>query len=133
MDFLVLFARICFALIFINSGIGHFKNGKQMAGYAESKGVPLPLLSVYFSGVMFLLGGLSILLGLWVSVGALLIIAAMLPVTFMMHDFWSHDDPETKQNEQIHFFKNISVIGGAFLVWYLYMQVTVPLSLENLL
>lgn len=133
MEFLVLLARICFSLIFINSGIGHFKNGKYMAGYAESKGVPLPLLSVYMSGGIFLLGGLSILLGLWVSIGALLIAAAMLPVTFMMHDFWTHDDPETKQGEQIHFFKNIALIGGAFLVAYLYMQMTVPFSLENLM
>ena len=104
-----------------------------MAGYAESKGVPFPLLSIYMSGVAFFLGGLSIMLGLWVSIGALLIAASMLPVTFMMHNFWVHDDPETRQKERIHFFKNLSVIGGAFLVSYLYIQTTVPLSLENLM
>ena len=133
MGFLVLLTRICFSLIFISSGIGHFKNGKHMAGYAESKGVPFPLLSVYISGLTFLLGGLSIMLGVWVSIGALLIIVSMLPVTFMMHNFWVHDDPETRQNERIHFFKNLSIIGGAFLVGYLYMQTTVPFSLENLM
>jgi uncharacterized membrane protein YphA (DoxX/SURF4 family) len=132
MDFLLLLARLCFAIIFINSGMGHFKNVEHMGGYAEAKGVPFPKLSVYLSGVTFLLGGLSILLGFWVSIGALLIIVTMLPVTFMMHNFWTLDDPEAKQNDQIHFFKNLSIIGAAFLIWYLYMHVSVPLSLGGL-
>lgn len=130
MGLLILLARILFSIIFINSGIGHITNTAQMAQYAGSKNVPMPKAAVFISGVMILLGGLSILLGFWVNIGAWLLIIFLIPSAIIMHDFWNAEDPMDRQNEMIHFLKDLSLAGAAFLIWYLYASVgNVPWSL----
>ena len=61
------------------------------------------------------LGGLSLLFGVRPKVGAGMIGAFLLGVTPLMHDFWKQEDPQAKANEQIHFMKNMALIGGASL------------------
>lgn len=130
MDFLLLIARILFAAIFLYSGIGHMTNTAQMAEYAASKNVPTPKAAVFLSGVMIFLGGLSITVGYWVQIGAWLIIIFLIPTAFIMHNFWSVDDPMDRQNEQIHFMKDLGMAGAAFIIWYLYITLQhVPFSL----
>jgi putative oxidoreductase len=38
------------------------------------------------------------------------------PVTFMMHKFWTVQDPMMAQIQMIMFMKNISMLGGALLI-----------------
>lgn len=130
MGLLILLARILFSLIFINSGIGHITNTRQMAQYAGSKNVPAPKAAVFISGVMISLGGLSVLLGYWVHIGAWLLILFLIPTAFMMHDFWNAEDPMDRQNEMTHFLKDLGLAGAAFLIWYLYISFgNIPWSL----
>ena len=130
MDFLILLARILFSALFLSSAIGHMTSTAQMAEYAKSKNVPAPKAAVFGSGILLLLGSLSILLGYQVQIGAWLLIVFPLPTAFIMHNFWSVEDPMARQNEQIHFMKDLSLAGAAFLIWYLYVAVEqVPLSL----
>ena len=58
-----LIGRIIVGLYFISSGIRHFTHLKMMAGYAGSKGVPMPQIGVPVSGLLLLLGGLIYSLG----------------------------------------------------------------------
>lgn len=131
MEFLFLLARILYSAIFISSGLNHLTNSGQMSEYAAAKKVPMPRISVLISGVMLLFGGLSVLFGFWVDIGALLLIIFLLPAAFMVHDYWTIEDPQERQNEQIHFFKDLALAGGAFLLWYLYIiNVDLPWSLD---
>lgn len=131
MGILILIARILFAALFIQSGVGHLTATDQMSGYASSKGIPAPKFMVLLSGLMLLLGGFSILLGWWVRVGALLLVLFLLPTAFTMHNFWTVEDPESRQNEMIHFMKDLSLAGAAFLIWYLYVNLPeIPLSIS---
>ncbi len=41
--------------------------------------------------------------------------ASLLPTTAAGHQFWKESDPETRTNQQIHFFKNLSMLGGLLL------------------
>lgn len=111
---LVLLGRFFFALIFLLSGANHFS--KQTIAYAASQGVPLASIAVPFSGVLALVGGLSILLGYRAKIGAWLIVLFLVPVTFSMHKFWGVTDPMTAQIQMIMFMKNISMLGGALLI-----------------
>lgn len=130
MGFLLLIARLLFSAVFIISGIGHLTNTRQMSMYAESKSVPFPKLAVVVSGIFILFGGFSVLLGLWVKVGALLLIAFLFPAAVIMHNFWNVADPADRQNEQIHFTKDLALAGGAFFIWFLYVTVEhVPWSI----
>ena len=61
--------RILFGGYFIYGGFNHFKMLDMMSGYAQSKGVPMPKLSVAFSGLLLFAGGLSVLFNILPSVG----------------------------------------------------------------
>ena len=116
MDIVLIVGRILFALIFINSGFAHFAQRDAMTGYAQFKKVPAAKLAVPVSGVMILLGGLSIVLGLWMDLGALLLAIFLIFSAFMMHNFWTMDDATQKMNETVAFFKNLSMAGAALII-----------------
>lgn len=122
MDIVFLAARVLFAVIFIASGIGHFAKRKEMAEYAAAMGAPAPGAGVLVTGVMLLAGGLMVLLGIWGDLGALLLVAFLLPTSFIMHAFWKHEDPQMAQAEQISFLKNISLSGGALAFFWLFVE-----------
>jgi putative oxidoreductase len=63
-----------------------------------------------------LAGGLSILLGYRARLGAWLVVLFLVPVTLMMHKFWTIGDPMMAQMQQIMFLKNVSMLGGALLI-----------------
>lgn len=41
--------------------------------------------------------------------------ASLVPTTIGGHRFWEESDPQTKQAQRLHFFKNISMLGGVLL------------------
>ncbi len=110
----VLAGRLFFSLIFVFASLGHFSH-REIA-FAAQQGVPLASLAVPFSGVMALLGGLSVLLGYKAKWGAWLLIAFLLPVTLMLHQFWAVKDPMMAQMQMAMFLKNVSIMGGALLI-----------------
>src|ERR1700719_349919 len=92
-SFIALAGRILFSAIFILSGFMHFS--PQEIGYAVHAGVPMAGFLVPASGVLALLGGLSILLGYRAKIGAWLLVLFLVPVTLMMHNFWAAKDAAT--------------------------------------
>ncbi len=113
-SWVVLLGRVLFALIFITAAPNNFT--KQTIAYAAAQGVPLASLAVPFSGLMTIAGGLSILLGYRARIGAWLIVLFLVPVTFMMHNFWAVADPMMKQIQMIMFLKNVSMTGAALFI-----------------
>ena len=108
--------RVLFAAIFLTAALGHFS--PQTIAYAASQGVPAASVAVPLSGIIALLGGLSIALGYRTRLGAWLIVLFLVPVTLMMHAFWGLSDPMAAQMQQIMFMKNVSMLGGALLLAY---------------
>jgi putative oxidoreductase len=113
---LALFGRILFSIIFILSGFSHFT--EPVISYAASQGVPFANFLVPASGLLAIAGGLSIALGYYAKIGAWLLIAFLVPVTFKMHAFWTIADPMQAQLQQLMFLKNLSMLGGAFAFAY---------------
>jgi putative oxidoreductase len=106
--------RVAFSLIFMMTPMSHFTAGA--IGYAGQAGVPMPGLLVPFSGLLACAGGLSVALGYKARIGAWLLVLFLVPVTFMMHAFWSVADPMMRQLQMAMFMKNISMLGGALLI-----------------
>lgn len=117
MKLIALLGRLLYSGIFISAGFNHLGN-PQMVSYAASAGVPLPSILVPFSGILALLGGLSVLLGYKAKWGAWLIAAFLIPVSVMMHNFWDVTDPQARMMQMVHFNKNMTMLGGAFLIAY---------------
>lgn len=116
MKYLELLGRILFSLIFLMTITNHFSSGA--VEYAISKGVPLAEILVPLSGIIAFLGALSIILGYKTRIGASLIIIFLIPVTFMMHNFWDMTDQMMRMTQRVMFMKNISMLGAAFIISY---------------
>jgi uncharacterized membrane protein YphA (DoxX/SURF4 family) len=122
-DIVFLIGRILFVLVFLFSGSTiHLLQSRQGIEYARMYNVPAPELTVPLSGVMAVLGGLSVLLGIWADLGALLLVAFLLPVAFLMHAFWKETDPQQQANQMAHFMKNMGLVGGALVLFYTWNQ-----------
>jgi uncharacterized membrane protein YphA (DoxX/SURF4 family) len=115
---ILLLGRVLYSMFFIMSGFNHLTKLEMMAQYAGSQGVPAPKLAVGVSGLMLIGGGLSILLGFEPRIGALLLVAFLVPTAVLMHRFWGVADPMMAQNQFIHFWKNIVMAGAALLIYY---------------
>ena len=118
MEILLLVGRIIFGAFFVMSGINHFTNLGMMSGYAGSKNVPAPGLAVIGSGVMLVLGGLSVILGLLPILGLWLLILFLVPTSVIMHNFWTISDAQQRAAEQVNFLKNAALIGAALALMY---------------
>jgi uncharacterized membrane protein YphA (DoxX/SURF4 family) len=116
MDVLVLIGRMLFAALFLSSAVSHLTQTKAMAGYASARGVPAAAGAVVVSGLLLLAGALSILLGIWADLGALLLAVFLVPTALLMHTFWKEADPKARQNEMIHFLKDLSLAGAALML-----------------
>lgn len=117
MKYIVVVGRIFYSLIFITSGFFHFSDAA--VGYASSQGVPAASVLVPLAGVMAIVGGLSILVGFKAKWGAWIIVLFLVPVTLMMHRYWTIDDPGQRQIQMAMFMKNTSMLGGALLIaWF---------------
>jgi putative oxidoreductase len=113
---LLYIGRILFGGYFIFGGINHFTKLEMMSGYAKSKGAPFPKFSVAFSGLLLLIGGVSVLLNIFPAIGYISLILFLVPVTLIMHAPWKVEDPQTKMGETVNFMKNFALVGTLLIL-----------------
>ncbi len=128
MKYIPLIGRILFSLIFISSGLSHIFKFSEMSQYTASMGVPFPTAATLLSGLIILVGGLSILLGYKVKIGAIILVVFLIPTSFIAHAFWGIEDQMQAQMQMILFMKNIAMTGAALMFFYFG---TGPLSIEK--
>lgn len=120
MSVIVLIARILYAMIFIGSGsAGHMMQTEGTAAYAESRGVPSSKALTQVSGILIFLGGLGVILGVWMDIAALGLALYSLITGFVVHHFWTDDDPQMQQTEMTMFMKNLALTGGGLALFAL--------------
>src|SRR5262245_15862886 len=115
MTVLVLVGRVLFTAIFVYSAVGHLLQTRMMSGYAKSKGVPQPKLATVVGGVLLLVGGLSVLLGVWADLGALLLALFLVPTAVLMHGFW-RSIGGGRLAELTQFLKDLALAGAALML-----------------
>ena len=113
---LLYIGRILFGGYFIFGGINHFTKLEMMSGNAKSKGAPSPKLSVAFSGLLLLIGGVSVLLNIFPIIGFISLVLFLVPVTLIMHAPWKVEDPQTKMGETVNFMKNFALVGAVLIL-----------------
>ena len=115
MDTLFLIGRIILGGFFIYSGLNHFLGFGMMANYTKMKGIPLPQLAVAITGLMLILGGLSMVLGAYPKIGIALLAGFLIPVSLLMHNFWKIQDPQLKVADKVNFTKNMALLGAVLM------------------
>jgi putative oxidoreductase len=114
--------RLLFVYLFVESGSMNLMAKRQQVDQAEAKDVPAPSLAVPASGLLSVLGGISVALGLWGDLGAVLIAVFLVGVTPVMHAYWRETEAAKKRAQRINFMKNVGLLGGALVLFYTWNQ-----------
>jgi putative oxidoreductase len=124
-----LFARPMLASMFIVGGIDSVRNAGKKADAAEpvtEKLVPLlqrlvpqlpsdPTTLVRINGAAQVAAGLGLATGKAPRLSAAVLAATLVPTTAAGHRFWEKADPGERAQQRVHFFKNVSMLGGLVL------------------
>ena len=125
-------ARPLLASMFVVGGVNSLRNAKALAAKAQpvtdqlrpklESAVPqASMLPKDPESLVRLNGGAQVVAGLALATGRLprisstVLAATLVPTTVAGHRFWEEKDPDARSNQQIHFFKNLSMLGGLIL------------------
>ncbi|WP_308444677.1 DoxX family protein [Halomicrobium urmianum] len=107
-------ARLLFGSVLAFTAIDNLRNLEGRIQYAGSKGAPRPEQTVPAMSASLLLGAVGVVLWRLPTLALAAVVSFLLSVTPVMHDFWTIDDPQERQQEQIQFLKNTALLGAAF-------------------
>lgn len=126
-----LLARPALASMFVIGGVNAYRNADKMKSKAEpvtQRLIPMvkrlaPQLSipedtttwVKANAAMHVGAGLLLATGKLPRLSANVLAVSMVPTTLAGHRYWEQTDDHAKANQKVHFFKNVSVIGGLLL------------------
>ena len=109
-DAAALAGRLLLSAIFIISGLSKLAAPAATIGYIQSVGLPLAPLGFAFAVAVEVLGGFALIAGYRSR-----LVAAVLAVFTLATALVFHNDL-ADQNQFIHFFKNIAMVGGLLQV-----------------
>lgn len=126
-----LIARPLLASTFVVGGVSALKNAPALAAKAKpvtdrlrpalEKAVPqvkIPedtVTLVRINAVAQILAAGALARGRAPRLSSTVLAASLLPTTLAGHQYWNETDPQAKVNQRIHFFKNLSMLGGLLL------------------
>jgi putative oxidoreductase len=112
----VLIGRILFAYYFgAVAGVGHFKRDQMMKGYAQQAGFPVPSVAGWVAGLWLIIGAVSVGLGIWPDLGALMIGAFVIPAALFFHRFWTLEDETQRMSQKQLFYRNLVILGATIV------------------
>ncbi|MFM0294681.1 putative oxidoreductase [Burkholderia sp. WP9] len=114
-DAVILVARILLMVLFIMFGWSKLTGFAGTVAYMTSSGAPVPELSAVIAVVMELVVGIALLVGFFTRPLALLLAVYTLGTAIIGHHYWNMTGAMQYDN-MIHFYKNISIIGGLLLL-----------------
>jgi uncharacterized membrane protein YphA (DoxX/SURF4 family) len=131
----ITFGRILFAVIFIASGANKFLDLGVAADAIANKIIPtlpteispytqqleqltkmeLKQILAIATAALELIGGIVIALNFGARFFSLVMVLFVMAATFYFHDFWNLTGADAK-GQMIHALKNLSLIGGLFMI-----------------
>lgn len=126
-----LVARPMLASMFVVGGFNALRNAPKLAAKAEpvtetltgladkvAPDAPIPhdpTTLVRINGAVQVGAGLLLATGRVPRLSSAALAATLVPTTAAGHRFWEETDPAAKAQQRIHFFKNVSMLGGLLL------------------
>lgn len=119
-------ARPMLASMFIAGGLDAVRNPESKVSKSDRILDPLaeqvPALEqldsaevVRLNGAVQVAGGALLAMGKLPRLASAALAASLVPTTLAGHRFWEEDDPKARANQQIHFLKNVSMLGGLLI------------------
>ncbi|WP_432479507.1 DoxX family protein [Nocardioides sp. GXQ0305] len=126
-----LLARPMLASMFVVGGVNALRDAEGRARAAApvtEKLVPLaervlpqapiptePVTLVRINALAQVGAGLLLASGRAPRLSATVLAASLVPTTAAGHRFWEETDPAQRANQKVHFFKNVSMLGGLII------------------
>ena len=107
--------RVFLSLIFFVTCYGDITGWGRSTAYMASKGIPAASILLGGAVALKLIGSLSLILGLKVRFGAIVLMLFLIPTTLIMHDFWMAAGAD-REMQLTEFLKNVGLLGGLFQV-----------------
>ncbi|MFI1968070.1 DoxX family protein [Streptomyces cinnamoneus] len=118
-------ARPLLASAFVTSGVQTLQHPEAVAPMAERvalaiadhvPGLPHDAVAlVRVNGAVHVGAGVLLALGAFPRLAALALAGSLVPTTLAGHAYWQEDDPAKRMQQRIHFFKNLSMLGGLLI------------------
>ena len=115
-DGVILVSRILLMLLFVIFGWEKLIGFGGTVGYFGQIGLPAPALAAIIAVVMEFFVGVAIILGLLTRPLAVILAIYTLATGLVGHHYWTMSGM-ARMEAEINFFKNISIIGGLFLLY----------------
>jgi putative oxidoreductase len=114
-DSILLLARVLLMMLFVLFGWNKLTGFTGTVDHMALTGAPAPELSAVIAVVMELVVGLALVLGFYARPLALGLAVYTLGTALIGHHFWTMTGT-VAYNNMIHFYKNVSIIGGLLLL-----------------
>lgn len=113
--------------MFLYGGANSLKNASAMAPKVQpladqlqkiAPDLPFPVTGanlVRLNGAVHVVVGAALATGHFPRMASLILAGSLVPTTATGHQFWKETDPGARKNQQIHFTKNLSIIGGLLM------------------
>lgn len=124
-----LLARPMLASMFVVGGLNALKNAPALAAKAEkitdsvvpavrNAGIPLPqdpVTLVRINAGVQLAAAAALASGHLPRLASATLAMTLVPTTVAGHQYWNESDPAQRTNQKLHFFKNVSMLGGLMI------------------
>jgi putative oxidoreductase len=115
-DAVILVARILLVLLFVIFGWDKLTGFEGTAGNFAQMGLPLPSVAAVIAVVMEFAVGVAIALGAGTRPLAVLLAFYALATAVLGHHYWTMTEAP-RMEAMINFYKNLSIMGGLFLLY----------------
>ena len=118
-------ARPLLAGMFVYGGLDAFRNPAGKVPRAEKVAPDIANLVggdadteqlVQFNGAVQIGAGITLALGIFPRVSALLLAGSLVPTTLAGHRFWEAENDAERAQQTVQFLKNAGMFGGLLLV-----------------
>lgn len=108
-------ARPLLASMFIAGGADALRHPGTRVEAVRAAGLSDPEKLVKANAATQLLAGLALATGRLPRLSSLALAGSLVPTTYVGHPFWSEKDPAARKQQQVHFLKNLGLLGGLML------------------
>ncbi|MEE1754608.1 DoxX family protein [Streptomyces sp. SP18CS02] len=118
-------ARPLLASVFVTGGFQVLRHPRAVAPAAAPVALPvasrIPLLPedpeqlARISGAVQTGAGVLLTLGRLPRLSAFALAATLVPTTLAGHRYWTVEDPQERARQRVHFYKNLSLLGGLLI------------------
>jgi putative oxidoreductase len=107
----LLLGRLLLGYIFLESGFRKLFNMEGFVIGLTARGVPWASFLAWVGTLFEFLGGIALVIGFQVRLGALVLVIFTIAATWIAHRYWQYGEAEYR-GQRGQFFKNLAIIGG---------------------